>query len=113
MTFAPDHPIQTTVTMHDDGILAALRRISVFDGTKGEEKTVGKYGGTVFQLQPGDYELLIRDRLFGWGGRIETVTIGDDGPGFDELHIRRDLARKVAARRYWDSDGVPVGWAGV
>ncbi len=81
------------IDIQDDGLLVALRRKSAFDGyVPGSEQQVGEFGQTQLRLHPGEYELLIRDTLFGWGDRIESLTMGGS---LTDFPVRRDLAEYV------------------
>jgi hypothetical protein len=83
---------QLTIDVRDDGFLVALRRKSAFGGVDlGSEQQITEYGSTFLRLHPGEYEVLIRDELFGWGERTETVTVGTSG--YQEIVVERDLTK--------------------
>jgi hypothetical protein len=68
---------QVTVDLRDTGLFVALRRRSSFGAEKiGEEETVTELGRSTLTLANGTYEVLLRDRLFGWNSdRIEAVEV--------------------------------------
>ena len=89
-----DRAGQLLVHVVDDGMRVVLRRKSAFGGyLPGYEQQVTTVGWSTLRLHPGDYEIAIQDRHFGWDGqfRTEEQTI-TDGP-LKTLEVARDLNR--------------------
>ena len=100
-----------TIDIQDDGLVVALRRKSAFGGIVAEsELQVTEYGPTQLKLDQGEYEILIRDKLFGWGDRLQTLTIG---ASHTLMNVDRDFGRLSTI----DPLGVKAGkvflWDGV
>ncbi|MDG1897717.1 MAG: serine/threonine-protein kinase [Fuerstiella sp.] len=81
------------VTIEDDGMRLAVRRKSAFGGyVPGSEQQVDKVGQSQLRLHPGDYELGIQDRFFGWPMKFRTSNITMQNGGLEELSVKRNLS---------------------
>ncbi len=111
-----DTMAQVAVDIRAAGLMAALRRRSTFSGERiGDEESVTLPGVSVLKgLTPGSYEVLVRDRKFGWGvlqDRIETIELPRGG-GL-ALILGRDLSRYVRSPvLVGNIDMCPFQWNG-
>ncbi|MEO1984743.1 MAG: hypothetical protein ABGZ24_29855 [Fuerstiella sp.] len=81
------------VTIEDDGMRLVIRRKSAFGGyVPGSEQQVDNVGLSQLRLHPGDYELGIQDRYFGWPMKFLTSDITIQDGGFEELSVNRNLS---------------------
>ncbi|APZ95491.1 serine/threonine-protein kinase [Fuerstiella marisgermanici] len=81
------------VTVEDDGMRLVVRRKSAFGGyVPGSEQQVDNVGYSQLRLHPGDYELGIQDRLFGWPFAFRTSNINVKEGDREEFTVKRDLA---------------------
>ena len=80
------------VRMLSEGMVLALRKKSLFEGTVGDEETlISDFGDSYPQLEPGEYEWLLRDLHFGWVTyRRGTVSLLE--PSVGTLVVQRDLS---------------------
>ena len=96
------------VTIEDDGMRLVVRRKSAFGGyVPGSEQQVTTVGFSQLRLHPGDYEVGVQDRLFGWDAKFVTtdITVGEDNT--EEFLVKRDLAKlpKGAAGNFrWEGE---------
>ncbi len=83
--------VQLDVRLLSEGLFVALRRRSSFNGNvAGDEHLATSIGATYLKLQPGEYEVLVRDERFGWGvGDRGTVLVRETG--LSTLTVQRDL----------------------
>lgn len=83
--------VQLDVRLLSEGLFVALRRRSSFNGNvAGDEHLATSIGTTYLKLQPGEYEVLVRDERFGWGVRDRgTVLVRETG--LSTLTVQRDL----------------------
>ncbi|MBX3436814.1 MAG: serine/threonine protein kinase, partial [Planctomycetaceae bacterium] len=82
------------VDIRDDGLIVALRRKSAFGGfVENSEQQVSDVGVTQLRLVPGDYEVIIRDDLFGprGGSHAQDVRVGSAQP--TDLRVTREFAK--------------------
>jgi hypothetical protein len=98
-----------------EDMFVAIRKRSSFDGSlAADEQVVTSIGTTYLRVQPGEYEVLVRDERFGWkvGNRGEFL-VRDTGAG--TLAVQRDLSASVkppmelsACRNMVAGSGVPT-----
>ncbi|MCA9054380.1 MAG: hypothetical protein KDA75_11115, partial [Planctomycetaceae bacterium] len=83
------------VQMLGEGLVLALRKKSLFEGTIGEKETIiSEFGNVWGGLEKGEYEWLYRDLHFGWAyDRRGSVTLLDPKQG--TLVVRRNLATAI------------------
>lgn len=80
------------VTIEDDGMRLVVRRKSAFGGyVPGSEQQVDNVGLSRVQLHPGDYELGVQDRHFGWDFKFRTTDVTVKDGSLEEFNIQRDL----------------------
>ena len=87
--------VQLDVLLLSEGMFVALRRSSSFNGSQaGDEHLATSLGTTSLKLQPGEYDVLVRDERFGWGvGNRGRIVVREDGLG--ALTVQRDLSSSV------------------
>ena len=105
--------VSVTVRVLSEGMLVALRRKSLFDGRiDTEEKLITRVGDSQLTLQPGEYEILVRDEQFGWGqdGR-GTITVRESGWG--TLQVERELRSVLLADPSPLAEAAVFRWNGV
>lgn len=108
------------IDINDDGMRVAIRRKSAFADAgsspfvAGTEQQVTKFGQTQLDLHPGDYEIRIKDRRFGWAqhaDKIREVTINDKG--LETIVVDRNLPElKAAPKDISSSEFVDFIWNG-
>lgn len=81
------------VTVKDDGMRLVVRRKSAFGGyVPGSEQQVDNVGHSELRLHPGDYELGIQDRLFGWPMTFQKSNINIREGTNRDFEIKRNLS---------------------
>jgi len=90
-----DGRVQLDVRLLSEGLFVALRRRSLFNGNlAGDEHLATSVGTTTLKLQPGEYDVLLRDERFGWGvGNRGTIMVRETGLGI--LSVQRDLSASL------------------
>jgi hypothetical protein len=95
-----------------EGMFVALRRRSSFNGmVANDEHLATSVGKTTLHVPPGEYDLLVRDERFGWGGRIGSrgsIVVRERGLG--TLTVERDLSASLKPTIFLDSP--PQGSSG-
>ena len=84
--------VQLDVRLLSEGMFVALRRRSSFNGSLvSDEHLATSIGTTSLKLQPGEYDVLVRDEQFGWGvGNRGRIVVRESGLG--TLTVQRDLS---------------------
>ena len=87
--------VQLDVRLLSEGMFVALRRRSSFNGSLvSDEHLATSIGRTSLQIQPGEYDVLVRDEWFGWGaGNRGAIVVRESGLG--TLTVQRDLSSSV------------------
>ena len=109
------------IDINDDGMRVAIRRKSAFADASssafvaGTEQQVTKFGQTILDLHPGDYEIRIKDRWFGWENTdtVRNVTIEDTG--CETIVVERKLSelKPIAqTKNLFDRTTVDFYWNG-
>ena len=110
--------VQLDVRLLSEGLFVALRKRSSFNGSlASDEHCVTSIGTTSLKIQPGEYDVLVRDEWFGWGaGNRGTLVVRETGLG--TLTVQRDLSASMrplvdvafpgGARQFWRTATLPV-----